>query len=189
MTVRFNHAPENNSLYFLTFTCFKWLPLFEKTISYDLICKWFDHLHENKIYVTGYVIMPNHIHSLLHFPIMSKPLNVIIGNAKRFMAYELIKRLKRQNECTTLDLLHYAVKKRESDKGQIHKVFEDSFDATECYNEKVIYQKLHYMHHNPVSKKWNLVKDFTDYKHSSASFYEKGIKHYSKLVHVNDVIR
>ena len=34
---------------------------------------------------------------------------------------------------------------------------------------------FNYIHHNPVSDKWNLVNDYTDYKHSSASFYDLGI--------------
>ena len=40
-----------------------------------------------------------------------------------------------------------------------NKVFEDSFDAKECYSEEFIFQKLQYIHLNPVSKKWNLVSD------------------------------
>ena len=39
-----------------------------------------------------------------------------------------------------------------------------------------------------MSKKWNLATDFTDYKHSSASFYEKGIKKYGHIVHVKDAM-
>jgi len=35
--------------------------------------------------------MPNHVHALLYVPEMKKSLNIIIGNAKRFMAYEIIK--------------------------------------------------------------------------------------------------
>lgn len=92
------------------------------------------------------------------------------------MAYEIIKRLEERKENKVLDLLHGGVKKREAKKGQIHKVFEDSFDAKECYSEDFIFQKHDHIHHNPVSKKWNLVSDFADYEHSSASFYEKGIK-------------
>ena len=34
-----------------------------------------------------------------------------------------------------------------------------------------LYQKLDYIHHNPVSGKWNLCNEFTDYAHSSAAFY------------------
>ena len=136
----------------------------------------------------GYVIMPNHVHVLLYFPQMPKSLNTIIGNAKRFMAYEIIERLEEKKNDHLLDFLHGSVKKREQKKGQVHKVFEDSFAAKECYNEEFIFQKLDYMHHNPVRKKWNLVNDFTDYEHSSASFYEKALKRYEYVVHLNDAL-
>jgi REP element-mobilizing transposase RayT len=188
MPVRFQHDQDHNSFYFVTFTCYKWLQLFEIADAYDTVYKWFDHLNEKSIYVTGYVIMPNHVHVLLYFSQMPKSLNTVIGNAKRFMAYEIIRRLEEKKENNLLDHLHGGVKKREAKKGQIHKVFEDSFDAKECYSEKFIFQKLQYMHFNPVSKKWNLVNDFTDYEHSSASFYERGVKRYDKVVHVNDAL-
>ena len=63
---------------------------------------------------------------------------------------------------------------REKKKGQLHKVFSDSFDAKGIYNENFFNQKLKYIHCNPVSGKWKLVIDYTDYEHSSASFYETG---------------
>ncbi len=132
--------------------------------------------------------MPNHVHALLYFPQMPKSLNTVIGNGKRFLAYELIKRLEEKKANSLLDVLHAGVKKRESKKGQVHKVFEDSFDAKDCHSTEFILQKLNYMHHNPVSKKWQLVNDFADYEYSSASFYEKGIKKYDKLIHINDAL-
>jgi REP-associated tyrosine transposase len=58
----------------------------------------------------------------------------------------------------------------------------------ECNSNKFVYQELDYMHKNPVSKKWQLVNDFTDHLYSSASYYEKGIKQYDKLFHVNEVL-
>ena len=87
-----------------------------------------------------------------------------------------------------MDTLHYGVSKRERKKGQIHKAFEESFDAKECYSKEFIYQTLNYIHHNPVSGKWQLVNDFIEYEHSSASFYEQGIKKYERILHVNDVL-
>jgi hypothetical protein len=36
-------------------------------------------------------------------------------------------------------------------------------------------------------KPWLQINDFTDYEHSSASFYENGIKRYENIIHVNDV--
>ncbi len=62
-----------------------------------LVYRRFNSLCENKIHVTGYVIMLNHVHVLLHFPQMPKSLNIVTGNAKRFMAYEIAKKLKEKN--------------------------------------------------------------------------------------------
>ena len=188
MPIRFQHDQQPDSIYFITFTCYKWLPLFHQTNAYDAVYKWFNNLYANNIYVTGYVIMPNHVHVLLHFPQMPKSLNIIIGNAKRFLAYEIVKRLKEKSANELLEMLYTGVKQRERKKGQIHKVFQDSFDAKECFTVQFIFQKLDYIHHNPVSKKWQLVKDFTDYEYSSASFYEKGIKKYEKLEHISDAL-
>ena len=98
MPVRIPHEQEPNSIYFVTFTCYNWLPLFEITNSYDLIYKWFDYLYSKNIRVAGYVIMPNHIHLLLYFPEMTSTLNTIIGNAKRMLAYEIIKRLVKKED-------------------------------------------------------------------------------------------
>jgi REP element-mobilizing transposase RayT len=95
MPVRFQHDQFPNSVYFITFTCYKWKQLFSIAKAYDAVYKWFDSLYEKKISVFSYVIMPNHVHVLIHFPIMPKSLNTIIGTAKRFMAYEIIKNLEK----------------------------------------------------------------------------------------------
>ena len=53
--------------YFCTFTCYSWLHLFEKTNLYDSIYNWFDYMKENyENEITGYVIMPNHIHLIVY---------------------------------------------------------------------------------------------------------------------------
>jgi REP element-mobilizing transposase RayT len=64
MPVRFKHDQQPSSFYFVTFTCYKWLSLFHEANAYDAVYKWFDSLSKNNIYVTGYVIMPNHVHAL-----------------------------------------------------------------------------------------------------------------------------
>jgi hypothetical protein len=53
-------------------------------------------------------------------------------------------------------------------------VFEPSFDCKECYGEKMINQKLDYMHDNPCKGVWELVSSPVDYIHSSARFYTTG---------------
>jgi len=157
------------SLYYITFTCFNWLPLFQLTNAYDVVYKWLNYLKEkHNIQTTAYVIMPNHLHSILFFPTPNFSLNKIISNAKRFMAYEIIKRLKETNQTAILEQLQSAVTKKEKQKGQLHKVFEESFDAKSIDNRKFFLQKLNYIHLNPVRGNYKLVNDWRQYEHSSA---------------------
>lgn len=95
--------------------------------------------------------MPNRVHVLLYFLQIPKALNTIIGKGKRFMAYEIIKRLTAADDKAMLAQLTAAVKEKEWTKGQLHKVFENSFDAKQCVSTDFICQKLDYIHHNPTS--------------------------------------
>lgn len=178
MAIKWKHD-DNTTMYFCTFTCYQWLPLIDIVNGYDTVYKWFDHLKEQGNGTVAYVIMPNHLHTILYCPNAGFDLNKIIGNAKRFMAYEIIKRLEQLNREDILDYLASGLSVREKRKGQLHKVFTDSFDAKGIYNEKFFNQKFRYIHLNPVSGKWQLARDYTEYEHSSASFYETGeIKNY-----------
>jgi REP element-mobilizing transposase RayT len=158
--------------WFITFTCYQWLPLFEITDSYQSVYNWLKLIDEKyQIKTLGFVIMPNHVHLLLQLPDSVKNLNSIISNGKRFIAYELIAQLKDREHQKLLQQLSDACTDREKAKGQVHKAFEPSFDAKPVYTITFLHQKLDYIHHNPVSGKWNLSNEFTDYPHSSAAFY------------------
>ncbi len=86
--------PFNEGTFFITFTCFEWLPLIDKTGGYDIVYKWFDHLKSKGHKINGFVIMPNHVHALITFISCDQTTNTIVGNGKRFMAYEIIRRLE-----------------------------------------------------------------------------------------------
>lgn len=163
---------QRDAIYFVTFTCHRWLPLFEETKLYDNIYGWFKILQEQGIKTIGYVLMPNHLHCMIYLPRESPELYKVISNAKRFMAYEIVKRLKADGKDSLLEKLEEDVKAKEGKKGKLHQVFKESYDAKECFNEPFIRQKLDYMHKNPVSGKWNLASDYLQYLHSSARFYD-----------------
>lgn len=186
MSVKYKHS-DVYSMYFCTFTCINWLPLIETTKSYDLIYNWFKILKQENIAVVAYAIMPNHLHCILHFPTADFDLNKIIGNGKRFIAYEIVNRLEVNKEAAILELLRESLTEREKKKGQLHKVFKQSFDAKPIFSDKFLMQKINYIHNNPVSGKWNLAMDFVSYEHSSASFYELGQVQHFLPVHYRDL--
>ena len=66
MAIKPRHS-DTFSTYFITFTCAEWLPLFKITNSYDLVYKWFAVVKQKyNADVVAYVIMPNHLHVILH---------------------------------------------------------------------------------------------------------------------------
>ncbi len=187
MAIKLKHS-DTYSTYFITFTCTQWLPLFEITNSYDLVYNWFAVLKEKyKAGIVAYVIMPNHLHAILHFHNENFDLNNIISNGKRFMAYEMINRLQVSGNNEVLDKLSSLLSEREKKKGQLHKVFKDSFDAKAIITQHFLLQKINYIHNNPVSGKWQLAKDFVEYEHSSASFYEIQLVRRFKPLHYLDL--
>jgi len=173
-------------MYFCTFTCYQWLNLFEITKSYDCVYKWFEYLKTKNINIVSYVIMPNHLHCILYFREYKFNLNTVISNAKRFIAYEMIKRLENSDNVNLLNQLANSITDRESKKGQKHRVFEESFDAKAIFNRSFLQQKINYIHSNPIKGKWKLADDFTQYEHSSASFYETGVSFHFKPIHYLD---
>lgn len=179
--------PHNDGVYFITFTCYKWLSLFELTNGYDIVYKWFDYLKSNGHHIVGYVVMPNHLHVLIAFSNSKKSINTIIGNGKRFMAYEIITRLMKAEEVKVLEELAQGVNARESKRGKLHEVFEPSFDWKECTSNKFIDQKLDYMHDNPCRGVWNLVMNPADYQHSSAKFYMTGEQGVYPVLHCGEL--
>ena len=79
----------------------------------------FDYLkNSSQIKVTAYVIMPNHVHVILFFPTDNYNLNTIISNAKRFLAYQIVKPLKQLNENYILQQLETGLSEREKKKGK-----------------------------------------------------------------------
>ena len=94
-------------IYFITFTCYGWLPLFEVSNGFDAVYHFFKALTMQGHTVLAYVIMPNHVHFLLHYN-GGKSLNTAIGNGKRFMAYEIIKLLEQKKK----HILYYKAESR-----------------------------------------------------------------------------
>ena len=55
-----------------------------------------------------------------------------------------------------LEKLSNLLSEREKNKGQLHKVFNDSFDAKAIITQRFLLQKINYIHNNPVNGKWML---------------------------------
>ena len=141
--------------------------------AYQTVYNWFDVLKSRDHYINAYVIMPNHVHTIISFT-SSKSINTIIGNGKRFMAYEIIKKLEDNKDEDLLNHLFVSVSIKDKLRNKQHEVWQPSFDWKDCLSDRFVDQKINYIHTNPCSGKWNLCTAPRDYVHSSARFYEEG---------------
>jgi len=162
---------EIGNIYFWTATINKWQKLLIGDEFKHIILSSFEHLSKlNKLDIFAFVIMPNHIHTILR----TNELNgkeTVQGSFLKYTAHEFKKHLN-QNE--------------------LNNYFSDSTNKNyECwqrdplgihlYTPEVAYQKLDYLHHNPCTAHWQLATEPEEYKYSSASFYEKNDLNYTFL--------
>lgn len=164
---------KDGATYFATFTCHRWLPLFQGTESHDLFYAWMRTGYDKGYHFLGYVILPNHVHFIIRVPEGGR-LNALLANGKRFMAYAIVDRLRTAGHLGILQQLGEGVRPSDVARGQKHRVFDTSTDLIELHSGRMIEQKLRYIHANPVSKRWRLSDDAVEYPHSSLAFYVRG---------------
>lgn len=172
MSVR-RKREKDHAVYFGTFTCYQWIPLIRMTDAYDAVYKWMHVAYGLGYRFFGYAIMPNHVHFIIRVP-EGGSINTVLANGKRFLAYEIVKRLKRLGREDVLERLRAGVRESDTGRGQKHRVFETSTDLIELFHARMIEKKLRYIHANPVSKAWRLADDAVEYPHSSFAFYSDG---------------
>ena len=127
MSVR-KKIPSNSGIFFITFTCARWIPLFEITNGYNFVYKFFDILKSMGHFVNAYVIMPDHVHAILCFTYTEKSINRIMGDGKRFITYDFIEQLKTSNNVELLERLAGFVNDTDRKKKKLHEAFEPSFE-------------------------------------------------------------
>lgn len=157
------------------------------TEGYKFVYSWFDILQAQGHFITGYVIMPNHVHDTIAFRKTTKSINKIIEDGIRFIGYAMGKRLQEQRLNELLHYLQDGVNDSDCQKDKVHEIWEDSFDWKECTSDIFTWQKLDYLHENPCVGKWSLAGNAMEYPHSSARFYLTGIHAAYRVLNFKDI--
>jgi putative transposase len=165
---------EIGKLFFVTATTNGWKYLLKNHAYKDVIINSMQWLSDAGSWeVFAFVIMPNHMHSIIR----TKALNgkeTAQGSFLKYTAHEFKKRLKMEGRAS---LTPYRVQA----KNKIHEFWQRDSLAVHLYSPHVAYQKLNYIHNNPLAEHWQLVTYPSDYKYSSATYHEKGVTSYSFL--------
>jgi putative transposase len=152
-------------LHFITFSCYRRLPLLRTIHARNLFVRALGAIRERyKFLLVGYVVMPDHVHLLISEPPKSTP-SVMLKALKQRVSRDLRGR-KRKAASGQLQLPFL------NDGLRLPRFWQPRFYDFNVYRSYKVREKLEYMHANPVKR--GLVKNPSAWMWSSFSFYEKG---------------
>src|SRR5688572_9057844 len=147
---------------FITVTCLEWKHVLKEDRFKDIIIESLTFLSNSKrVIVYGFVIMSNHFHLIWQ----------MVGEHKRedvqrdflkFTGQQILKCLRDEKSELQRELLVEA-------KDRKYQVWERNSLGIPLWTRDVFWQKLEYIHNNPV--KAGLCELPEDYKYSSEGFY------------------
>ena len=151
-------------LHFLTFSCYRRLPLLKTMRARNLFVHALAKIRERyKFLLVGYVVMPNHVHLLISESSKGSP-SVVLKVLKQRVSRDL----RRCRRHSAAGQLRFAF--AESD-GSLPRLWQPRFYDFNLWSKKKVREKLDYMHSNPVTRK--LVDHPKDWPWSSWGFYRK----------------
>lgn len=164
------HTIKKNTSYFLTLTVVGWIDVFTRKNHRDAIIDSLKYCIQNKgLNVYAYCIMSNHLHLIVN---CNEPNNLsdVIRDFKRHTVKKIIHQILNEPESRREWMLkQFEVEAESSKRNKSYKFWQVGNHAIELYREKFVWQKINYIHNNPVAEK--LVKEPHEWIYSSASNY------------------
>jgi putative transposase len=152
-------------LHFVTFSCYRRLPLLRTMRARNLFVRALGAIRERyKFLLVGYVVMPGHVHLLIGEPPKTTP-SVMLKALKQRVSRDL--RRKKHNVGGGQLLLPFL-----NEGPGLPRLWQPRFYDFNVYSGYKVREKLEYMHANPVKR--GLVKNPSAWIWSSYLFYEKG---------------
>ncbi len=169
------HNPEG--AYFVSFAVVDWLDVFTRNEYKNIVLESLSYSQANKgMEIYAWCIMTNHIHLIFRSINGEKP-ESILGNFKKFTSKAIVKAISDNGKESRREFLleHFKEAAEKSSNVTGYQFWRHDNKPIELWSNKVIYQKINYIHNNPVEE--GLVYNPEDYVYSSARDYsgEKGL--------------
>ncbi len=164
-------------LYFVSFSVVYWLDVFTRNSYKDILLESLTFCQEQKgMEIVAWCIMTSHIHLVFRSVKGRKP-ELLLGDFKRFTSRALVKAIKDNQRESRKEFLLEQFKKAAVTSSNVrhHQFWRHDNRPIELWSNRVIEQKVNYIHQNPVEA--GLVYKPEDYVYSSAMDYagEQGL--------------
>lgn len=174
------HNPEG--AYFVSFAVVEWLDVFTRNEYKDILLDSLEYCQKEKgMEVYAWCIMTNHVHLAFRSVGDHKP-EQILGDFKRFTSKAVVKAIKENPKESRKEILLKTFESAASKSSNVQKYqfWRHDNKPIEIWSNKVIAEKINYIHNNPVAA--GLVFRPEDYRYSSAVDYA------GEIGLINDVV-
>jgi putative transposase len=156
--------------YFVTLTVVDWIDVFTRKNHKQLMLESLSYCQKNKgLAIFGYCLMPSHLH-LIAKAEGKYSLSDILRDLKKFTSKALVKQIEEESESRREWMLaHFSKAGEHLKRIKDYKFWQDGNQAKEIYSNQFLYEKLGYIHNNPVEEM--IVSKPEDYLYSSARNY------------------
>jgi putative transposase len=129
-------------LHFVTFSCYRRLPLLKTARARDVFVKELGKIHdEMRFRLVGYVVMPEHVHLLMSEPKQGTPSTVM-----QKLKLRVARKLRRRGKPVSVGQLRLPFVRTAE---PLRAFWQARFYDFNVYSRGKTTEKLHYMHANP----------------------------------------
>ncbi|AUC21737.1 transposase [Polaribacter sejongensis] len=160
-----------SALYFVSFATVYWIEVFTRQVYFDVLAKSIDFCRVKKgMELYAYCFMPSHVH-LLFRSSNEQPME-LLRDFKKHTAKKIIEAIKNNPQESRKELLLWLFEKAGKEKANVTKYqfWQHHNKPIELWSEKVIKQKIDYIHNNPIEL--GFVTNSIDWKYSSARNFQ-----------------
>lgn len=156
--------------YFLTLTIVGWLDVFTRKNHKLTVIDSLKYCQQNKgLAIFGWCLMPSHLHLIARAE-GKDTMSDILRDFKKFTARKIIGQIQEEPESRREWMLSYFEHAGKHLKRiEKYKFWQDGSQAKEIFGKQFFYEKLEYIHNNPVEEM--IVTKPEDYLFSSARNY------------------
>ncbi len=167
---------DKDQSYYITMTTVGWIDVFTRPNQKKMITNSLQHCVQNKgLLIFAYCLMSNHLHMICRAE-GAQSLSGILRDFKSYTSKQITKLIEEEPESRREWILSYFTNACENFReDQKYKVWQTGNQAKEIFSSKFMYEKLEYIHNNPVKEL--IVAEPEEYLFSSARDYA-GMKGY-----------
>lgn len=150
-----------------------WVDVFTRKQYAEIIIDSLNYCADSKgLIIYGYVLMSNHLHLLVQAK--DENLSDVLRDFKKFTSQTIIRAIEENKNESRRNWMLWLFKVAGSDNSNNikYQFWKPDNQPEMCYQLKFMWQKLNYMHNNPVAS--GLVRKAEEYLYSSAADYFYG---------------